>query len=210
MKQFVISFFRFIGFLVSYIFPPTLNGRFKLLISSLKSGYIKKSFKKCGKNFTIEYPFYHIGLSCISIGNNFYSFAGLRLEAHKIHLGHRFSPMILIGDNVSINYDCHIGCINNIQIGNNVLIASKVFITDHFHGSADSESIKLPPSERTVISKGPVIIEDNVWIGEGVAILPNVTIGKNSIIGANAVVTKSFPKNSVIGGNPAKLIKTIA
>jgi acetyltransferase-like isoleucine patch superfamily enzyme len=54
-----------------------------------------------------------------------------------------------------------------------------------------------------------VIIEDNVWIGEGAAIMPNVTIGSNSIIGANSVVTHSFPSNSVIGGIPAKLIKTL-
>jgi acetyltransferase-like isoleucine patch superfamily enzyme len=90
-----------------------------------------------------------------------------------------------------------------------VLLASKVFITDHYHGGIDSESIKIPPSTRIVQSKGPVIIEDNVWIGQGVAIMPDVTIGKNSIIGANAVVTKSFPPNSIIGGVPARLIKTI-
>ena len=60
-----------------------------------------------------------------------------------------------------------------------------------------------------MVSKGPVIIEDNVWIGEGVCVLPNVTIGRNSIVGANSVVTKSFSENSVIAGNPAKLIKVL-
>jgi acetyltransferase-like isoleucine patch superfamily enzyme len=53
------------------------------------------------------------------------------------------------------------------------------------------------------------VIEDNVWIGESVVILPGVTIGKNSIIGANAVVTKSIPENSIAGGNPARIIKKI-
>lgn len=56
----------------------------------------------------------------------------LRIEAHDFHNGVKFSPEIIIGDNVSINYDCHIGAINKIVIGNNVLLASKIFITDHF------------------------------------------------------------------------------
>ena len=71
------------------------------------------------------------------------------------------------------------------------------------------ERIAIIPNKRNLISKGPVKIENNVWIGEGACILPNVTIGANSIVGANSVVTKSFPTNSIIGGVPAKLIKEI-
>ena len=62
---------------------------------------------------------------------------------------------------------------------------------------------------RPMYSKGPVVIEDNVWIGEMVCILPNVRIGKGSIIGANAVVTKDVPANALVGGNPARVIKII-
>jgi acetyltransferase-like isoleucine patch superfamily enzyme len=54
---------------------------------------------------------------------------------------------------------------------------------------------------------GPVIIEDEVWIGNGACILPNVTIGKHSIIGSNAVVTKDIPPYCVAAGVPAKIIK---
>ena len=53
----------------------------------------------------------------------------------------------------------------------------------------------------------PVFIEDNVWIGESVSVLPGVRIGKNSIIGANSVVTKNIPENSIAVGNPARVIK---
>ena len=63
--------------------------------------------------------------------------------------------------------------------------------------------------KRKLISKGPVIISDNVWVGEGVVILPDVSIGKNAIIGANTVVTKDVPDNAVVAGNPAKLIKIL-
>ncbi len=59
------------------------------------------------------------------------------------------------------------------------------------------------------MSKGAVIIKDNVWVGEGVAILSGVTIGENAIIATNAVVTKDVPANSVVGGIPAKIIKII-
>lgn len=173
------------------------------------SQILKTSFKSAGKHFFVEYPLRSLGGEYITIGDHFCSFGRLRLEAHAFHNGFRFSPQISIGDNVSLNYDCHIGCINKITIGNNVLIASRVTILDHFHGEINSESLSIPPSQRAIISKGPVVIEDNVWIGEGVAIMPNITIGKNSIIGANAVVTKSFPANSIIGGIPAKILKQL-
>jgi len=103
----------------------------------------------------------------------------------------------------------HIGCTNKIVIGDNVLIASRVYITDHSHGEVTIDALNIPPNFRPIISKGPVIIEDNVWIGEGVCILSGVTIGKNAIIGANSVVTKNVSPNSVVGGVPARVIKQL-
>jgi len=194
-----------------FFFLPLLKfiNAYRRLKATIYSSIIFKEFKSCGTNLTVFLPAYILGHQNIVIGDYFTSFKGLRLEAYSSHQDSTFTPSIVIGNNVSINMDCHIACVNKISIGNNVLIASKVFITDHFHGNTSIESIILPPSKRIVESRGPVIIEDNVWIGEGVAIMPDVKIGRNSIIGANAVVTKSFPANSVIAGNPAKLIKTI-
>ena len=80
-------------------------------------------------------------------------------------MGEKFSPQIIIGNNVSIQKDCHIGAINRIVLGNNVLLASKVFITDHSHGKATKEDIFFHPSQRKLFTKGPVIIEDNVGLG---------------------------------------------
>lgn len=59
------------------------------------------------------------------------------------------------------------------------------------------------------ILRGNIIIEDNVWIGEGCVILPNVKIGQNSVIGANTVVTKDVPRNSIVVGNPGRVIRQI-
>ena len=92
-------------------------------------------------------------------------------------------------------------------IGNNVLMGRKIFITDNNHGGSDRGNLDIPPSLRQLYSNGPVIIEDNVWIGEKVSILSNLHIGKGAIVAANAVVTKDVPPYAIVGGCPAKIIK---
>ena len=69
--------------------------------------------------------------------------------------------------------------------------------------------LQKPVGLREVISKGAVIIGKNVWIGDKATVLPGVTIGDSVIIGANSVVTKDIPAYSIVGGNPAKIIKTL-
>jgi len=207
--RYLKNFFRSTGIILSYLFPYKVLNFFKAIRVYIFSGYTINQFKATGKDFYILPPLTLIGGQYITIGDNFSCFARLRLEAYDKHLDNVYTPEITIGNNVAINFDCHIACVNYINIGNNVLIASKVFITDHLHGEVNHESLKQSPLDRPAHSKGPVVIADNVWIGEGVVVLPNVTIGENCIIGANSVVTKSFPKNSIIAGVPAKLIKTI-
>lgn len=142
----------------------------------------------------------------ITIGNKFSAKKYLRLEAHTEYGGCSYSPRLVIGENVSIEDFVHIGCALSVTIGNGCLFASKVFITDHFHGYISSDDICLKPNERPLSCK-PVIIGNHVWLGESVSIMPGVTIGDNVIVGANAVVTHSFPANVVIAGCPAKIIK---
>jgi len=170
---------------------------------------LKRRFNQVGEASFIEYPVVTLGEKYITIGSDFYAYARLRLEAYDCHLGNAYHPRIIIGNSVSLNYDCHIACINQVVIGDNVLIGSKVHITDHSHGSISQEALATPPAQRALVSKGPVIVENNVWIGEGVVVLPGVRIGKNSIIGANAVVTKDIPPNCVAGGVPARVIRRL-
>lgn len=208
MKQIIKLTLQVIVYLFYILFSPKLLNWFNIRFNQVYSLYKSNEFKSVSRCY-FQYPLYLHGAKNITIGDNFNSSLRFRLEAFDEHLGCKFKPKITIGNNVSINSDCHIGAINEIEIGDGVLIASKVFITDHYHGEISSEAIKTPPSERKLFCKGQVKIERNVWIGEGVAILPNVTIGENSIIGANSVITKDIPKNSVVGGNPARIIRTL-
>lgn len=118
-------------------------------------------------------------------------------------------PELIIGDNVSIGEYCHITCADRVVIGNGVLTGRFVLITDNGHGANLPEEMDIMPLKREACSKGPIIIGNNVWIGDKATILPNVKIGDCAIIGANSVVTKDVPAFAVVGGNPAKILKII-
>ena len=188
-------------------YPPKMLVHLNHLYNKLYSERMKKVFASVGDNAYIMSNIYVRGGQKIIIGNNFYCYWGVRIETYSCHNGMKFNPQIIIGNNVSINPDCHIGAINRIEIHDGVLMASRVFITDHFHGKINREELLVSPQKRILFAKGTVIIKKNAWLGEGVAVMPGVTIGENSVIGANAVVTKDIPDNSIAVGIPAKVIK---
>lgn len=187
--------------------PPKMLVHLNHLYNKLYTERMKKVFASVGDNAYIMSNIYVRGGQKIIIGNNFYCYWGGRIETYSCHNGMKFNPQIIIGNNVSINPDCHIGAINRIEIHDGVLMASRVFITDHFHGKINREELLVSPQKRILFAKGTVIIKKNAWLGEGVAVMPGVTIGENSVIGANAVVTKDIPDNSIAVGIPAKVIK---
>lgn len=164
--------------------------------------------KTKGGGVNLSYPTYIIGHRYIKY-DSFNAGPNLRIECIDKYHSQIFTPTLIIGKGVRFNTNCHVGCINKIIIGNNVLIGSNVLITDHSHGYNNETDIILSPEMRDLYSKGPVIINDNVWIGENVCVLPNVVIGSNSIIGCNSVITKDVPPYSVVCGSPARIIKDI-
>ena len=168
--------------------------------------YLKKKLCIKKQNFYVYSEGFIKGFESIKIGDNFSALRGLRIEAIDKHDNVSFHPVIKIGNNVSIGDYCHIAAINEIEIGDGVLIGSKVLITDHQHGNTDVVT-ELMPAKRTLISKGKVTIGDNVWIGDNAVIMPGIHIGNNVVIGANAVVTRDIPANVVVGGIPAKIIR---
>ena len=97
----------------------------------------------------------------------------------------------------------------NHQTGLFSLSRRFVLITDNAHGANLVEELDVIPLQRKTCSKGTVIIGNKVWIGDKATILPNTKIGNCAIIGANSVVTKDVPAYSVVGGNPAKILKVI-
>lgn len=154
----------------------------------------------------IRLPVYLKGKQHIKIGKFFTAGVGLRIDA----LSENNKHCVEIGDNVQVNDYVHIGSVLSVKIGNNVLIGSKVYISDHNHGyykSNKKHSNPLEPPIERKLSSSPVIIEDNVWIGEFVSILPGITIGKGSIIGTMSVVTKDIPPFHIAVGSPVRLIK---
>lgn len=139
-----------------------------------------------------------------SIGEDVYIDIDFRCEYGKnIHFGNK----------VIVNMNCIFLDNNRINIGNNVMIAPDVKIFTATHSVNLSE--RMPERDRPGASicdtvALPVTIEDGVWIGGNVTVLPGITIGKNSVIGAGSVVVKDIPANSIAVGNPCKVIKSIA
>lgn len=116
---------------------------------------------------------------------------------------------ITFGENCRLNERVHIVSHESVTIGDNVLMASNIFITDTSHGAFKGEGSSSPdvaPNDRS-LSTSPTRIGSNVWVGEGACVMPGVTIGDGCTVGANAVVTKSFPPNTVIAGVPARALR---
>ncbi len=175
-------------------------GKIKLFYSFIITKILYKRARLVRQPFDIR------GNKYIELNYGFTCGFGCRLEAYPENKNEK---ILIFGENVQINDYVHIAAREKVVIEDNVLIASKVFISDLDHGYYSSDvifDINIIPTERKLFSK-PVIIHKNVWIGENVSILSGVEIGDNSIIGAGSVVTKSIPMNTIAVGNPAKVIK---
>jgi len=155
----------------------------------------------------IRLPFDVRNKSNINFGIGLTTGIGCRIEAFP-HI--KDNIVLKFGNNVQLNDYVHITAVESVIIGNNVLLASKIYISDCSHGcyngNEDDSHPNSYPADRPLFAK-PVVIEDNVWIGEFVSVLPGVTIGKGTIVGANSVVTKSLPANVIAVGTPAIPIK---
>lgn len=198
-----------IGYIISRLFPKDLPVLWRANISHIYTGFLRRRFGSFGYNSVIAYKALTLqGLKYIHIGSNAQISKGVQLTVWK---GYKESaigvPEIIVGDNCIIREFCHITAINSIRIGNNLLTGTNVLITDNSHGSNLRKEMDIHPTLRAPHSKGPVVIGDNVWLGNNVCVMPGVTIGDGVIIGANSIVTHDVPSYSIAAGIPVKVIK---
>jgi acetyltransferase-like isoleucine patch superfamily enzyme len=158
----------------------------------------------------IRFPIDLRNKSQIDFGKGLTTGKGCRLEVEISEESTSKGIKMRFGNNIQINDYVHITASEKVIIEDNVLIASKVYISDSSHGAYGRNGLHSSPLEipkdREIVT-APVTIKKNVWLGEHVSILMGVTIGEGCIVGANAVVTKSIPPYCIVVGNPAKVIK---
>lgn len=177
------------------------TGLFRLVLSFIRTKLFYPEAR------LISFPIIIRGVKHINLGRGLTTGVGCRIEAYPyLNQG----TIIKFGNNIEINDYVHITGIQQVIIGNNVLMASKIYISDSNHGSYSGDGFDshpdLIPGKRKIFAK-PVEICDNVWIGESVSVLAGVTIGRGSIIGSNSVVSRNIPAHTIAVGAPAKPIK---
>lgn len=206
-KYILVLLSRFGSFIYTYDISLNLKRKKDLFFTLWVSNIIGS----IGQDSRIYFPcqFWGGGQKNIFIGDNTTIQSYCVLGCWVKYAGEEFSPSIKIGDNCNIGEHTHISAINKIFIGNGLLTGRYVYIGDNSHGGFSKEEAETPPINRKLVTKGEIVIDDNVWIGDKVTILSGVKIGKGSIIGANAVVTKDVPPYTVVGGNPARIIKQL-
>lgn len=182
--------------------------KMKLLFANV--GKVGKDIIIDPTNTIINFP-QQVSLNdSVSLGSHMYINAengNITIGKHGELLSHvilcTFHGEIVIGDNVFINHHTELlGKYGKITVGNDVLIGMHVLLITYNHGM-DRETFMR---KQRGIGKD-IVIEDDVWIGSKVIILPGVTVGKGSVVGAGAVVTKDVAPYTIVAGNPAKVIR---
>ena len=166
------------------------------IILSLRYGISPSKHVYFGKNVRIVNP------QSIDMGGQVFIDDDVELCVNQTMPG--VTPKLLIGNRVHFGKMNRIGCDNRIIIEDDVLFAPHVHISDRNHGF---ENIHIPISRQKVTSKGPVVIGAETWLGFGCQVMSGVKIGRHCVIAAGTIVVKDVPDYSVVGGNPAKILK---
>jgi len=171
------------------------------LLNRIYTLYLKLSVAHIGEGAIIEYPVKINNPQKIYIGRNAKICAGTWLNA-AINDSRDFT--LRIEENAYVGRNCHINAWCSVCIGESVLIANNVHISDASHDLSD---LDVPIKDKETIFVGPVHIGRGAWVGHGAVILPTTRIGKNSVVGALSLVRKNIPDNCVAAGIPARVLR---
>jgi acetyltransferase-like isoleucine patch superfamily enzyme len=177
------------------LFLRIRNRLFTLLLSSL--------FMEIGVGCRIVPPFRFKGLRGVSLGEKviIHRDCWVHTLGEKVE---RANPKLIIKSHSAIGMGATISAAQQVVIGEHVLLARNVFISDHAHAF---ENISIPIMDQGINHIAPVIIGNSTWLGQNVVVLPGVTIGEHCVIGANSVVISSIPDHCVAVGAPARVVK---
>lgn len=206
LKPVVTSLTRWFALIYNYSKSRSLKDYYNVIYTI----WLGKFIGKLGDKSIIHYPFKSSTRpSCLYIGNNTVIHEFCVIEPVCEYNQQVFESMISIGDNCDLGAFNHITSVGKIVLGNGILTGRRVLISNNNHGDFSEDSLKTPPVFREILSKGDLIIEDDVWIGEGASLLGGLHIGKGAVIGANSVVTRNVPSYTLVAGNPARVIKQL-
>ena len=161
--------------------------------------------KSIGRNSWILRPWKIEGRQSVQIGMNCLIRENSWLRAFDYYGATRLSPEIMIGNNVYIGRYSVVAAAGKIVIEDDCVLSEHVYITDQTHGY-DPDGGAIMEQELNI--RSPVIIGKSSFLGYRVAIMPGVILGEHCVVATNSVVTHSFPAFSMLGGVPARLIKT--
>ena len=160
-------------------------------------------FDSFGHSTVLEPPVRLTGERFIAIGSRVYIGGDSWLQV----LGEHSSAAIRIGDGTGIVGHCVLSALESITLGDSVLFARNVYVSDHQHAFSDTT---VPVRDQGGERVAPVVIGDGAWLGQNVVVGPGVHIGRGAVIGANSVVLDDIPDFSVAVGAPARVLRSLS
>lgn len=174
---------------------------FRRVRDKVWSVLISGAFASFGERSVLALPIRLAGVSGMTIGSHVYVGAGSWLQILSKEGG---SGRLVLGDGTRISGGVVITVAREVTLGNSVLLAKNVYISDHIHAHDDPD---LPIVDQGITGIAPVHIGDGAWLGQGVVVVPGVTIGAGCVVGANSVVTTDLPPRTLAVGAPARIVR---
>lgn len=189
---------------LSQVVGATSLGTYRLALrvrAKLFSLGVAGAFASFGEQTVIEPPLRVAGENRIAIGSGIYIGAGSWLLTLD---GYGSDVALRIGDGTQISGACVISAAQSVTLGEAVLLARNVYISDNLHAFSESDD---PVLNQGVGKVSPVSIGGGAWLGQNVIVCPGVRIGRNAVVGANSVVLSDVPDYAVAVGVPARIVR---